>query len=68
MRVSPAFDRRLAELSPDSDRVWLAGLSTGLAYEDRPVAGAIEGGAVFALAIFAGYALAYALLELPHSP
>jgi len=31
MRVSPAFDRRLAELSPDSDRVWLAGLSTGLA-------------------------------------
>ena len=31
MHVSPAFDRRLAELSPDSDRVWLAGLSTGLA-------------------------------------
>src|SRR4029077_13570363 len=30
MHVSPAFDRRLAELSPDSDRVWLAGLSTGL--------------------------------------
>ena len=30
MRVSPAFDRRLAELSPASDRAWLAGLSTGL--------------------------------------
>ena len=31
MHVSPALDRRLAELSPNSDRVWLAGLSTGLA-------------------------------------
>ena len=28
------------------------------AHEDRPVAGAIEGGALFAVAIFAGYALA----------
>ena len=38
------------------------------AHEDRPVTGAIEGGAAFALAIFAGYALAYALLELGRSP
>ncbi len=31
MNVSPAFGRRLAELSPGSDRAWLVGLSTGLA-------------------------------------
>ena len=31
MHISPAFERRLRELSPASDRVWLAGLSVGLA-------------------------------------
>jgi len=31
MTISPAFERRLGELSPPSDRIWLAGLSTGLA-------------------------------------
>lgn len=30
MNVSPAFARRLDELSPVSDRVWLVGLTTGL--------------------------------------
>jgi hypothetical protein len=29
--VSPNFDRRLKELSPASDRIWLAGLTIGLA-------------------------------------
>jgi hypothetical protein len=38
------------------------------ARDDRPVASAIEGGAIFSLAIFAGYALAYALLELGRAP
>ena len=38
------------------------------AREDRPVASAIEGGAAFAVAIFAGYALAYALLEAGRAP
>jgi hypothetical protein len=38
------------------------------AREDRPAAAAIEGGAAFALAIFGGYALAYALLEFGRAP
>jgi len=38
------------------------------ARDDRPVASAIEGGAMFGVAIFAGYALAYALLELGRAP
>ena len=36
--------------------------------DDRPVASAIEGGATFAAAIFAGYAVAYVLLELGRIP
>jgi hypothetical protein len=31
MDVSPAFARHLDELSPASDRIWLAGMATGLA-------------------------------------
>lgn len=38
------------------------------AREDRPAAAAVEGGAAFALAIFGGYALAYALLEFGRAP
>ncbi len=38
------------------------------AREDRPVASAIEGGAMFGVAIFTGYAIAYALLELGRTP
>jgi hypothetical protein len=38
------------------------------AREDRPVASAIEGGAMFGIAIFAGYAIAYVLLELGRTP
>ena len=36
--------------------------------DDRPVAAAVEGGASFAVAIFAGYALAYAIFELGRTP
>ena len=39
-----------------------------LGREDRPLAAAIEGGVAFALAIFVGYALAYALLEWGRAP
>jgi hypothetical protein len=39
-----------------------------LSREDRPVASAVEGGATFAVAIFAGYAVAYALLEFGRTP
>jgi hypothetical protein len=39
-----------------------------LSRDDRPVAGAIEGGTAFALAIGGGYALAYALLEWGRTP
>lgn len=38
------------------------------AREDRPVASAVEGGAMFGAAIFVGYALAYALLEFGRTP
>ena len=38
------------------------------AREDKPVAAAIDGGAAFAVAIFAGYAVAYALFELGRTP
>ena len=38
------------------------------AREDRPVASAIEGGALFGIAIFVGYAIAYALLEFGRKP
>jgi hypothetical protein len=39
-----------------------------LSREDRPVASAIVSGAIFAAAIFGGYALAYLLLELGRVP
>jgi hypothetical protein len=39
-----------------------------LGREDKPVAATIEGGAMFAAAIFLGYALAYALLEWGRGP
>lgn len=42
--------------------------SRALGREEQPVAAAIEGGFRFALAIFTGYALAYALLEWGHVP
>ena len=35
---------------------------------NRPVAAAVEGGARFALAIFAGYVLPYAIFELGRTP
>jgi hypothetical protein len=38
------------------------------AHAERKVAGSIEGGVLFALAIFGGYALAYALLEWGRTP
>ena len=34
-----------------------------LARDDRPIISAVAGGAAFSIAIFAGYALAYLLLE-----
>ncbi len=39
-----------------------------LSYHDRPIASAIAGGAAFSVAILAGYALAYLLLEFGRSP
>jgi hypothetical protein len=39
-----------------------------LSDEDRPLAAAVIGGVRFAMAIAAGYALAYVLLELGRSP
>jgi len=30
MQVTPSFERRLAQLSPASDRIWLAGMAIGL--------------------------------------
>jgi len=39
-----------------------------LSRDDRPVASAVAGGAAFSLAIFAGYALAYLLLEYGRTP
>jgi hypothetical protein len=53
-----------------SDRAWLAGLTVRrlLARGRYPLASAVEAGASFALSIFGGYALAYALLELGRTP
>jgi hypothetical protein len=39
-----------------------------LSREDRPIASAISGGATFSVAILAGYALAYFLLEFGRTP
>jgi len=39
-----------------------------LGRHDKPAASAIEGGIVFAIAIFAGYLLAYGLLEWGRTP
>jgi hypothetical protein len=38
------------------------------AREHQPVASAVESGAIFSVAVFAGYALAYAMLELGRTP
>ena len=56
--AAPGFTRRLAELSA----------ARSLARDDRPFASANAGGATFAAAIFGGYALAYAMLELGRLP
>ena len=72
MTVSPAFDRRLAELSPASDRVWIAGLVTGLALTVVAAFAPLPkgGGTMCAYVglLFGGYALAYALLEWGRAP
>ena len=39
-----------------------------LSRDDRPVTSAFAGGAAFSVAIFAGYALAYLLLEYGRTP
>ena len=48
--------------------VFLPIAARSFARDDRPVASAIEGGALFACAIFGGYALAYLLLEFGRVP
>jgi hypothetical protein len=39
-----------------------------LSHDDRPIASAVVGGAAFSVSIFAGYALAYLLLEFGRAP
>lgn len=39
-----------------------------LSRDDRPIVSAVAGGAAFSVAIFAGYALAYLLLEYGRAP
>jgi hypothetical protein len=42
--------------------------SRALSRDDRPIASAVAGGAAFAVAIWAGYALAYLVLEFGRTP
>jgi hypothetical protein len=39
-----------------------------LSRDDRPIASSVAGGAAFSVAIWAGYALAYLLLEFGRTP